>query len=130
MKFIEKSKQQVINKLKYISSIMDLVASILKSFATIIGSIVATATAGVTGYYEVKKVVIYNRKEVKTLSGGEAGSDSAGRGSGSGYTSQPSAPTPQQGTYTFDINSVAFIMSILFLGFLLLKKMRKPQETK
>ena len=113
-KLFDASKKQVLEKLKYISSLMDYIADILKSFAMAIGSLVAGTTAGVTGYYEIKKVIKKERIEIKAMT------SSGGSGA---YTVQP-APAPAP-TYSFDTNSGTFLASIVILGLLIFLKLKK-----
>ena len=119
--FIDKSKQKILEKLKWFSSILDVIANIFKSFAMIISSLVAATTAGVTGYYEVKKIVKKERHIVKATSG--HGPAMSGEGSGSGVATQPSGSLEVEG-YRFDINSGAFLVSIILLGILVFKKIK------
>lgn len=103
---------------------MDLVANILKSFAMIIGSLVAAATAGVTGYYEVKKIVKKEHKIAKTAAGGSG----TAAGEGASATVTTPAPPRYEGYY-FDTNSGFFLLSIVFLGYMLVKKMKAKVQT-
>jgi hypothetical protein len=125
--FINNSKKQILEKLKWFSSILDVVASIFKSFAMIIGSIVAGTTAGVTGYYEVKKVIKKEHHAVK-LGTTTHGPAAAGEG-GTLVPSGVSGAAPEPSGYQFDMNSGAFIISIVLLGVMVLNKFKKPPQT-
>lgn len=123
-KLYDASKQKVIEKLKYISSILDIVSNIVKSFATIIGYIVSGTTAGVTGYYETKKIFKKERLELSKMSDGDVGEGSSGLTAISGTAS--SSADSRDGYY-FDMNSGAFILSLVMLSFLVFKKVHpKP----
>lgn len=122
MKLYDASKQKLIEKLKYISSIMDILTNIFKSFATIIGYAVSGTTAGVTGYYETKKIFKKERSDIAKMSEGGSGSGGpTGFTSLSGTASGSPAPTG----YYFDMNSGAFILSLVMLVFLALKKTKE-----
>ena len=120
-KLINNSKKQVLDKLKWVSSLMDVLANILKSFAAIIGSIVAATTAGVTGYYEVKKMIKKEHHVAKAVVSRAPASES--------LTTTTTEPTsvPETSSYQFDMNSGAFLISIVMLGVLLFNKIRKPK---
>ena len=117
------SKKHVLDKLKYISAMMDILANIFKSFATIVGSLVAGTTAGVTGYFEVKKMIKKEHHQVKT--------EIAATSSGPNTTTTMMPPSQLEvDGYKFDVNSGAFVISILMLAFLVFKKLKKAPDAK
>jgi len=122
------SKQKVLDTLKYLSSIMDILANIFKSFATIVASLFAGVTAGVTGYYEVKKTVKKERAE-KPIALTRASGHSLGHISTTAKTMSPApAPTPIEPIgYYVDKNTGAFLVSIIVLAVLIFKKIKKPK---
>jgi hypothetical protein len=119
--FFHNSKKQILEKLKWLSSILDVLASIFKSFAMIIGSIVAGTTAGVTGYYEVKKAIKREHHSMKFST--TAGPETL---TGTTTSTEVHSSTPDTTGYQFDMNSGAFIVSIVMLIVLVINKLRKP----
>ena len=99
-------------------------ASIAKSFSTIIVSLVAAITASVTGYKEVKKLG-HSGKVVKSQSSetgveGAASRLTVGSGSGSGIgtitgTVQPSVPISLEAKYEMDANTVVLALALIVL---------------
>ena len=123
---LEKLKY-ILEKLKYIGFIFAALADIFKSFAAIIGSLFAGIMAGVTGYYEVKKVI---RKE-KSHKNEENRTVKTSPPSNllSGGASESMAYVPEPKGYSFDVNSGAFVISILMLAVIVLKRTNKTNKT-
>lgn len=119
-KLLDESKKQVLDKLKWFSSILDVLANIFKSFAMIISSIVAGTTAGITGYYEIKKAVKKEHHVSKSNVERTATPDT--------LTNIEVSSTPETVGYDFDMNSGVFIVSIIMLTILIINKMRKPTQ--
>lgn len=125
------SKRQFLNKLEYIKQITSDFSDLARSFATIIGSIVAGTTAGITGYFEIKKVFKKERLIVK-LSKTESSSETIKSGvttTTNTIVSTPASSNLVQAPYSMDINSGAFIVSILVLGFFIFKKFKTKKVT-
>lgn len=126
-KLYHASKQQLLDKLEYAKKIFAAVAEIVKSFATIIGSLVAGTTAGVTGYYEVKKVFKKERVDVKASVATNT-SESVREGvttTTETIVSTPASSTMEPTTYSIDMNTGAFALSLVMLTILILSKIKK-----
>lgn len=119
---IDITKKHTLEKLKYISEVMNAVAKIVKDFAVIASSAGAAIVGSVTGYYEVKKVVKKNHHS-KVLLNQKTSTESSN-------TTNAIQPDNQNETenYKFDTNSGALIISVIMLVVLVVKKLRKPKE--
>lgn len=125
----EFSKKQFLDKLEYTKKILAVMADITRSFATIIGSTVAGVTAGVTGYFEIKKVF---KKERLIIKASKTESSSKEVRAGVTTTTSTTVSTPGSSEmvsapYAMDMNSASFLVSILILGFLAFSKLRKKK---
>jgi hypothetical protein len=126
-KLYEASKRQFLSKLEYLKKIVAVIADITKSFATIIASLVATATAGITGYYEIKKVY---KKETTTKH--KASSEAGNFGPVNPLNAtvgSPSRAAEKLDGYYFDMNSGAFAISVIMLVFFILNKFKNKPKT-
>jgi hypothetical protein len=129
-KLYEESKKQILSKLEYFKKIIAAVADIAKSFAALIASLVAGITAGVTGYFEIKKVF---RKEMTQTKASESSSSTETVRSGVTTTVETTIATPASSTlvsvpYSLDMNSGAFLISMVILGFFAISKFRKKND--
>ncbi len=125
---IDKSKKHILDKLKWFSSILDVLASIFKSFAMIIGSLFAGIVASVTGYHEVKKAL---RSEKHSTSKTETSSHpSEVAGEANITMSTTSTRSVETNGYQLDMNSGAFLLSMVMLGVMLFKKLKKGPISK
>lgn len=111
--------------LKKIKETTDAIASIAKSFSTIIVSLVAAITASITGYKEVKKLRHTSKQELSMSKSSENNVGKVYNTELSTNTIQTTVPDTLDDKYAMDSNTAIFFIALVIFPIIWYVKRKK-----